>query len=363
VRILIVSKRFPQGRDLVSRPYGRFHYLAVELARQGHEVTQILLTHRPSDHRLLSRAGVTVHARSLVNAAPRTTLRWLRATTDLVQPNWVIACSDSWVAALAQSMARKAKSRVAVDAYDDFEAYMPWNFALHCLYRRALRNADLLTAAGPQLAALLDRQRRGRTPTEIIPMAADPGFVPLDRTSCRQALGLPLDVPVIGYSGGWARNRGTSMLIDVFRRLHAQIPNLCIALTGKPPAEAMSLPGVRALGYLDDDALPSFVNALDVSLVVTASTRFGRSSYPAKLYEAMACGVPVVATATDPVRWILGRNPECLVEPGDPGAFSARIIETLNRGRIDYGPRPTWDEGGARLAALLEERSRDRPDR
>jgi glycosyltransferase involved in cell wall biosynthesis len=329
----------------------------------GHNVSSILIGYRVDGPRRFQRDGVDISVVSLLDSQPFSPIALPFKTASSQRPDWVIACSDAWIACLADAVASRAGTRLAIDAYDDFEAYMPWNAPLHWVYRRSLARADLVTAAGPQLAAVLDRQRRGRTPTEIIPMAADPGFVPMDRNACRQALGLPLDVPVIGYSGGWARNRGTSMLIEVFHGLRARIPDLCIALTGRPPTDVLSLPGVRALGYLDDDKLPSFVNALDVSLVITAPTRFGRSSYPAKLYEAMACGVPVVATATDPVRWILGRNPECLVEPGDPGAFSARIIETLNRGRIDYGPRPTWDEGGARLAALLEERLRDRPDR
>lgn len=351
VRVMILCKRFPQGRDLVSRPYGRFYHLAAALSSHGHEVTVVLLTHRPTETTCSAWSGAIVHARSILRPG---SLKWLLAISGSTQPDWVVAFSDSWVAPLARAIARRSQSLLAIDAYDDFESYMPWNAPLHWLYRQALSKADLVTAAGPQLAALLDRQRQGNRPTEIVEMAADPLFRPLDRDACRRELGLPPDQPQIGYSGGWATNRGTSMLVDVFRRVQMRHPGVSIVVTGSPPAEVLDMPGVIGLGYLPDDALPKFVNALDVSLVVTAPTQFGRSSYPAKLYEAMACQVPVVATATDPVRWILKRNPECLVAPGDPEAFATRIDSMLPRSRIDYGAQPTWDDAGARFARLME---------
>jgi glycosyltransferase involved in cell wall biosynthesis len=303
----------------------------------------------------LRRDDVDTHVVGAPMRGLLSALRTFRSIAAAHHPDWLVACSDAWTAPICRVVAQELGARLAIDAYDDFESYMPWNAPLHWLYRRALREADLVTAAGPQLAALLDRQRHGKRPTDILEMAADPPFQPLDRSECRRALGLPEHRPLIGYSGGWAANRGTSMLIELFRRLSARHPGIGIALTGRPPSNVLSVPGVVGLGYLPDEALPKFVNAMDVSLVVTAPTRFGRSSYPAKLYEAMACQVPVVATATDPVRWILRRNPECLVEPGDPEAFAARIDAMLTRGRIDYGPRPTWDDAGTQLARLLEE--------
>lgn len=38
-----------------------------------------------------------------------------------------------------------------IDAYDNYESYIPWLKLLHVLKRRALSRADLITAAGPNL--------------------------------------------------------------------------------------------------------------------------------------------------------------------------------------------------------------------
>jgi glycosyltransferase involved in cell wall biosynthesis len=186
-------------------------------------------------------------------------------------------------------------------------------------------------------------------------MAADPGFVPIPRNSCREALGLPTNQPIVGYSGGWAANRGTRVLPDAFRKLREQVPGVLLALTGRPPANVAMQPGVLALGYLEDALLPSFVNALDVAAVITTASRFGLYSYPAKLCEAIACEIPVVATSTPPVEWMLQDAPQSLVPADDPDALCAGLSRALTSEGVRYARRPGWKELVTAFDVLLGE--------
>ena len=186
-------------------------------------------------------------------------------------------------------------------------------------------------------------------------MAADPGFVPMDRDACREALALPTGIPLIGSSGSWGRKRGTDILLNSFQRMRAQCPDARLVLSGRPPSHAVAAPGVVALGYLDDAQLPTLLNALDVACIITADTGFGRYSYPAKLCEAMACGTPVVATSTAPVRWMLGPRSDLLAKVGDTGDIAARLSEVLRRDRVDYGELASWSAGARDLEAMLAE--------
>jgi glycosyltransferase involved in cell wall biosynthesis len=353
MRILFVSKRHPQQRDLIERPYGRFHHLPVALAALGHEVRVQLCSHRGMASLALARDGVEWTSHDVRTLGVARMLRTLSAEAAAFRPDWVVGCSDAWFGWLARRIAARTNARLAVDAYDNYEAYMRWNLPLHQAWRRAVRAADLITAAGPQLAARLQRHRRGGRDVEILPMAADGEFVARDRAACRDALGLPADAPLIGYSGSWARNRGTHVMLDSYRRVRALRPDARLVLSGRPPADVLELPGVIALGYLDDAQLPILLNALDVAWVVTADTAFGRYSYPAKLCEAMACGVAVVATATEPVRWMLRDRAQCLAQIGDPESIAARTLANLEVGRIDYGPLPSWDEVGRDFGTML----------
>lgn len=191
-------------------------------------------------------------------------------------------------------------------------------------------------------------------------MAADPEFKPLVKRACRLVLGLPADARIIGYVGSWARNRGTTMLIDAFRRARAAQPNIHLLLSGRPPREVLSEPGVMGTGYVADTQLPALINALDIACVITADTSFGRYSYPAKLCEAMACGVPVVATATEPVRWMLDEHREHLSPPGDAASFAERMLDLLAAPRAEYGSRPTWSDHARRFDYLLSDIGREK---
>jgi len=354
MKLLFLCKRFPQQRDLIERPHGRFHHLPAELALLGHEVHVSLCSHRrlPSTERV--SAGVTWSSHDAIGLGPRRLLQVLESEASSFRPDWVIGCSDAWYGWLARRIAAACGANMAVDAYDNYEAYMPWNAPLHWAWRRAVRSADLVTCAGPQLAVLLKQHRSPEAlDVEIIPMAADPAFVALERTACRNALGLPLDTPLIGYSGAWARNRGTHAILEAFRRLRRNSSDARLVLSGRPPAAACSAPGVMALGYLDDSALPVLVNAIDVACVITANTSFGRFSYPAKLCEAMACGTPVVATATPPVAWMLGNRRQHLAEVGDAEAIAEGLLSNLVMIRVNYGPLPSWPENAKKLHTLL----------
>ena len=354
MRLTFVCKRHPQQRDLVSRPYGRFHHLPAELAKLGHDVQVLLVSHRGLASESGASAGLRWSSDDIRSLGPLALLRRLQASAAGFSPDWIVGLSDATFGWLAGRMADRLGCRLAIDAYDDYEAYMPWNVPLHLAWRRAVRRAHLVTAAGPQLAALLAGYRRADSrPVEVVPMTADPGFIPMEKHSCRTTLGLPTN-PLVGYVGGWGSPRGMSVLVEAWIRLHAARPDTRLVLSGRPPADVASMPGVLAIGYVPDDSLPMLLNALDVACVVGADSRFSRSSYPSKLCEAMACGVPVVATATEPVRWMLREDSRWLVPLADPAVMAARIEQRLASGRIAYPAQPRWPDLAQHLSHLLD---------
>ena len=352
-RLFFLSKRRPQQRCLLERPYGRFYHIPNELAKLGHDVHVLLIGHAGNLPETLVRNSVTWHTVDL-NLNPLNLIAYCRKKAETIEPDWIIGLSDAWVGWLAGQVSSALDIKLAIDAYDDYEAYMPWNLPLHWLWRKAIGKADLCTAAGPQLAELLNVSRRGKSHTAIIPMAADPEFKPMLKVNCRKELGLPEIAPIIGYAGGWATNRGTENLIKAFRIVRQCQPDALLALTGNPPKHLLSETGVISLGYLQDKQMPVFINALDVSTVITANTRFGRHSYPVKLCEAMACEVPVVATATLPVKWMLNNASSHLLPVGDIASFANAILRQLQTPDTNYPTLNHWSLAAAHFNTLLQ---------
>ena len=360
MRLLFVCKRHPQQRDLIARPYGRFYYLPTLLATQNHVVRVQLASYRKLPSERLDRDGVTWSSHDFLTLGPLAVWRAMLAEAREFRPDWIIGCSDTWAGWIAHRLARHIDCALAIDAYDNFESYLPLNLPLRVMWRRAVATADVVTAAGPQLAERLQRSRStSRSPVQVLPMAADPPFIPIDRAASRQRLRLEQGRLLFGYSGGWTRSRGSELILDAFTRVRRIQPDAQLVLSGKPPEKAVHTKGVIALGYLPDEAMPHVLNAVDVSCVVVANTAFGRFSYPAKLYEAMACEVPVVASATAAIAWILNGDQGFLSRVGDADDFATRMLANAAMPRPHYPRRSTWAALASRFAEQLSAADRN----
>ena len=359
-RLMFLCKRRPQGRDLLSRPFGRFYHLPVALAKQGHDVTVLVLNYTNEVPEEKFSDGVTWLSESvrpvLAKGGPLAFLRRAQRLIDEQRPDCVIAFSDTWYGIAGEWLASRNGIPCVIDAYDNYESYIPWAKPLHWAWRRACRRAVAVTAAGPDLLELM---RPGGSPglRAVVPMAADPGFRPMDRKECRAALGLPLDATLVGYAGSLHRSRGIETLFEVIREMSSRLDNVRLVVSG-PRQRGVEIPAdVRAhvidLGFVPDEKVAVVLNSLDVALVVNRDSAFGRYSYPVKLYEAMACGVPVVAANVPGSAWILRDHPELLARPEDPRDFAAKAIAAIGRGRMGYAEISTWEASAGVLEDLL----------
>ncbi len=357
MKILCLSKRRPQGRDLFSQPYGRFYFLPHLLAQHGHEVHLLLLSYKVEPAEYRREGNLNIHS---VSALPSGPLPYFAKAKELCtnqRPDWVIGFSDIWYGLLAQRLGAVHGARSLIDAYDNYESYIRWAKPLHWLWRQALAKADAVTAAGPQLAEWM-RRTSGRDSVAVVPMAADPIFSPLSIADCRQSLGLPQDKLLVGYAGALHPNRGVEILFKVFSRLREIHPTAELVLSGRL-AKGVSLPaGAQWLGYRPAEQVPVIMNSLDLMFVINKPDVFGNFSYPAKLYEAMACNIPVVASKVAGSAWILEGHPESLAQPSDVEDFVGKASRILDRKQGPDFKTGGWDASARLLETILTQPSR-----
>jgi len=353
MKILVLSKRHPMGRDLIERPYGRFYYLPAALQSLGYDIRMALFHQRAAPAWTGRRHGLEWITFDPLRH-PLTSLRDLHAYTREFQPDWIVGCSDTYYGMLAVHLARRHGARSLVDAYDNYASYVGWCRPLHKAWFNAVAAADLVTVAGPSLAQLFSAHgRTGRT--VVLPMAVDPvGFHPRDRFRARAQLGLPPLAPYIGYFGSIARSRGISTLFDAWQGLRADIPDVRLLLGGRLDPDIEVPAGADFLGYLSDPSVPTAIACADVVAIVNKASAFGDYSYPIKLYEAMAMGVHAVASATASTRWILRGYPQNLVEPENVNDLVIALKQALAGHLPAVPPAPDWTSVGVQLAAELE---------
>ena len=350
MRIVILCKRRPQNKDLWVIPHGRFFHLAKYLAQAGHEVELVLLNYRREPEFSSERDGFVWHSVNLL-PNPASIYLLVRRLVHLRKADWFIGFSDTWFGILAVVLAKKYKAKVLVDAYDNYESYMPWCKPLHWLWRWALCQANALTAPGRYLLTKMIGNHREPLLSAVIPMAADARFVPADKDAARRELDLPIDKKLIGYCGSAHSTRDMTTFFNAIRLLASRHPEYAFVMTGRVYSD-MTLPQqVIHLGYLSEEKMPIMINALDVMVSVNRPSDFGSYSYPVKLYEAMACGIPVVASETPSVAEVLGKNNDALVPPEDASALAGRLEEILDTPHFVKPPR---HEGWAVIAARLE---------
>jgi glycosyltransferase involved in cell wall biosynthesis len=328
----------------------------------GHQVSLLLFSYGDAPSAHVMQHGMDWYSESLhpwkAGWGGAQYLARAKALIEADPPDWIIGFSDTWYGILAQYLGAKYGIRTLIDAYDNYESYLPRVKPLHWAWRHACRHATAITAAGPNLLELISDGRNGAR-ASVVPMAADPIFQPMDRNRCRAKLGLPPDAALVGYCGSLHRSRGIDTLFESAIRLRDLAPGARLVLSGRrqggvtlPPALKES---VIELGYLPDKQMPTLLNAMDVLLAINVPSSFGHYSYPAKLYEAMQCRIPVMATEVAGVKWILRNHPECLVPSGDAARLARQVNEALTWKHKEYSRLQSWHESALLLDKLLRQ--------
>lgn len=190
------------------------------------------------------------------------------------------------------------------------------------------------------------------------------------RIEARATLGLPEGVPVVVYTGGLLAWKGADVLVEAARAL----PDVYFVVVGgmdgdvrRLRARAGGLANVRLDGFQLPTRVPLYLAAADVGVVPNRSKPAISARYtsPLKVFEAMAAGLPLVASDVPSLRELLldGRD-ALLVPPDDPGALAqgiarlagdaalrARLGESLSSRAAAH----TWDARAARILDWMED--------
>ena len=348
------------GHSYVVSEYRRLAHEMAVAGRGEWDVTAVAPNTFPGDLRPIALEPLPGEACHVVGldlwlaASPH--LFVYRRLRSIVSRGWdVVHCwQEPYVAAGAQVARLTPAGAVFVPAtFQNIVKRYPPPFRQ--FERSALRRSNGWIAFGETVRdAHRTRPLYADRPHRVIPPGVDvQHFSPNRhaRSATRTGLGWDDDALVVGFVGRFVPEKGIGLLTRVLPRLGAKWHALFV---GGGPLQpdlerfALSHPGrVRLLTTATHADVPSYLNAMDVLCAPSQSTRRWREQFGRMLVEAMACGVPIVASRSGEIPYVVDAA-GILVDEHDEDAW----VEAVGRVLGDAGQRRALaDAGLARVHA------------
>ena len=286
--------------------------------------------------------------RRLVIMFPLRPVGWAEALDEVVEP------ADVWHGMWAGSLAALGRARARHGGrtiYDSRDVYLlsrdfyrlerPFRTILARFERRWAQAADRVLTVNEPYAEILARELRVPRPSIVMncPERWTPREPPPDRV--RRALRLPPETRVVLYQGQLIPERGIEQAMDAI----VMVPDAVLVLLGygaeeryRTRAAAAPYAGrVFVLPAVPPSDLLEWTASSDVVVMAIQPTTVNhRYTTPQKLFEAIAAGVPVVASDLPGMAGIVraaGAGELC--DPTSPSSIASAIRAVVDRPAVE----------------------------
>jgi len=213
-----------------------------------------------------------------------------------------------------------------------YRVFMSFNSTLHTFLAK---KADYVISVSEYARSLL---AKSKIESVVIYNKVSPLFKPdLDYWKIRRQYNLA-DEPIILFVGRIVPSKKIEMLIDIFKKVKAKIPQAKLFIVGKQEQrkyieklKKLSKPyedSIIFTGFVPDEELPYYYATCDVY----ATTSF-HEGFDLPIVEAQAAKKPVVAFNIGAHKEVVKNG--FLIEKGNTEAFAKKLIEVLER-RCNY---------------------------
>ena len=260
------------------------------------------------------KVGGYIHSALMYPAAMRAAAQIRRRFEfDLIDSHFVFPDG-----VLATTMAKRLGKPVVITGRGEDILRFPKFPLIGRQIRRALARADALVALSQEIAEAMIANGADADKITVIPNGVDcTKFQPIDRDEARRGLNLPTDRPVVLSVGYRLECKGFHLLVDAIPGIRERFPNVLVVIVGGQARWGQDYTSVieeriRANNVADSIYLAGPRPPEELSKWYSAADQFvllsSREGSPNVLMEALACGLPSVATP-------VGGIPDVLSDP------------------------------------------------
>jgi glycosyltransferase involved in cell wall biosynthesis len=278
---------------------------------------------------------------------------------------------------LAGMLAKKYNKHFIVTQHNTYIDYKSWLNTVETLNdviigKSVLKRADRILTVSKETMKYVLSLGADKTKTSVMYNGVDTScFQSANKKQSRQKLGLPQDRKIVFSARRLVYKNGLDTLLESAQVLAKSHPEVLFVVAGKGPSRSLIEDRIQELGiqkniqlagFVPDELLPVYYGAADLFLLPSASGE----GLPLVLFEAMSCGLPVVATT-------VGGTPEIvehmqngvLVPPQDPQAMADGMCKLLadNQTTIEIGKQAkeyilsklSWKENARQLLQVYQQ--------
>ena len=352
MKIGYFNTKFPYSQHFKQYSYGgstlAAYYLAIEMAKRGHEI-DVFTTSVSSKGSIEKYGNMTIYRYG-------TNFRVLGSIFSFGMfrkpmnhdVNFIHAHFSTLPGEIAGARCAKKKKVPFVLTYhgdwqESFGGFV--RRAVLSLYNKhlldkVLSHADVIISPSEYYIGESRFLGKYRDKIVVIPngINIDDFDIPYSKEECRVKLELPLDKSIVLFVGNLIPYKGPDVLVKAMPRIIKEVPDteLVFVGSGRMRTELEKLSKkltvekyVKFAGFVEEGLKPLYYKAADVfCLPSTMSTE----SFGIVNLEAMACGIPIVASKIGGIPDVVkdGEN-GLLVPPKDSEALADAIIYLLEK--------------------------------
>ncbi len=286
----------------------------------------------PEFLKVIEADGIPVHLIDVSSAYDRGAIGKLRDLLDRSEIN--ILCTHDYRSHLIGWLAARG-SAVRWIAFSRGFTQDNWKIRLyHGIEKFIIRFADRVVAVSASQAEKLRQLHVAPEKIAVVHNAIDPiVFQSIERLSLRQRFALPAE-SIVGFAcGRFSAEKGQADLIRAMAIASARDPRLRLIMVGDGPEfelcrELVTRQQLEQIVFMPGFERDAVAYLKDADFLVNPSLSEG---LPNVILEAMAVGVPVIATNVGGVPELLTDNESgLLVPPSDPAALATAMLRLVD---------------------------------